>query len=55
MMKQLSRKVGKLSSKLESQIKALPLEKLEELAEALLDFSTLDDLSTWLQNNDLGQ
>ncbi|NEQ69907.1 MAG: Rpn family recombination-promoting nuclease/putative transposase [Symploca sp. SIO2D2] len=52
-LKLLSRKVGKLSSKLESQIKALPLEKLEELAEALLDFSTLDDLSTWLQNNNL--
>ncbi|NER22495.1 MAG: Rpn family recombination-promoting nuclease/putative transposase [Symploca sp. SIO1C2] len=50
-LKLLSRKVGKLSSKLESQIKALPLESLEELAEALLDFSTLDDLSAWLQNN----
>ncbi|NEP58740.1 MAG: Rpn family recombination-promoting nuclease/putative transposase [Symploca sp. SIO2G7] len=50
-LKQLSRKVGKLSTKLESQIKALPLERLEELAEALLDFSTLGDLSAWLQNH----
>jgi len=50
-LKQLSRKVGKLSPKLESQIKALSLEGLEELAEALLDFSTLDDLSAWLQNH----
>ncbi|NEP56443.1 MAG: DUF4351 domain-containing protein [Symploca sp. SIO2G7] len=50
-LKQLSRKLGKIPPKLESQIKALPLEPLEELAEALLDFSTLDDLSAWLQNN----
>ncbi|NES21331.1 MAG: Rpn family recombination-promoting nuclease/putative transposase [Symploca sp. SIO3E6] len=50
-LKLLSRKLGKLPSKLDSQIKALPLERLEELAEALLDFSTLDDLSAWLQNN----
>ncbi|NES19160.1 MAG: Rpn family recombination-promoting nuclease/putative transposase [Symploca sp. SIO3E6] len=54
-LKLLSRKVGKLSPKLESQIKALPLEPLEELAEALLDFSTLDDLRTWLQDNNPGQ
>ncbi|NET59196.1 MAG: DUF4351 domain-containing protein [Symploca sp. SIO2E6] len=53
-LKLLSRKVSKLPPKLESHIKALPLEKLEELAEALLDFSTLDDLSAWLQNNNLG-
>ncbi|NET58633.1 MAG: DUF4351 domain-containing protein [Symploca sp. SIO2E6] len=52
-LKLLSRKVGKLPPKLESPIKALPLEKLEELAEALLDFSTLDDVSAWLQNNNL--
>ncbi|NER24917.1 MAG: Rpn family recombination-promoting nuclease/putative transposase [Symploca sp. SIO1C2] len=50
-LKQLSRKVGKLSPKLESQIKALPLEGVEELAEALLDFSTLDDLSAWLHDH----
>ncbi|NER21548.1 MAG: Rpn family recombination-promoting nuclease/putative transposase [Symploca sp. SIO1B1] len=54
-LKQLSRKVGKLPPKLESQVKALPLEPLEELAEALLDFSTLDDLSAWLDNNNPGQ
>jgi len=50
-LKQLSRKVGKLPPKLELQVKALPLDPLEELAEALLDFSTLDDLSAWLDNN----
>ncbi|NEP09559.1 MAG: DUF2887 domain-containing protein [Symploca sp. SIO2C1] len=54
-LKLLSRKVGKLPTKLESQIKALPLEKLEELAEALLDFSTLDDFRAWLHNNNPGQ
>jgi len=50
-LKLLSRKVGKLPPKLELQVKALPLDPLEELAEALLDFSTLDDLSAWLDNN----
>ncbi|NET60775.1 MAG: Rpn family recombination-promoting nuclease/putative transposase [Symploca sp. SIO2E6] len=54
-LKLLSRKVGQLPPKLESQIKTLSLDKLEELAEALLDFSTLDDLSAWLQNNKPGQ
>ncbi|NER96542.1 MAG: DUF4351 domain-containing protein [Symploca sp. SIO1B1] len=54
-LKQLSRKVGKLPPKLELQIKALPLECVEELAEALLDFSTLDDLSAWLHNHNPGQ
>ncbi|NET62732.1 MAG: Rpn family recombination-promoting nuclease/putative transposase, partial [Symploca sp. SIO2E6] len=54
-LKQLNRKVGQLPPKLESQIKALPLDKLEELAEALLDFSNLDDLSAWLHKNNPGQ
>ncbi|NET62816.1 MAG: DUF4351 domain-containing protein [Symploca sp. SIO2E6] len=54
-LKLLSRKVGQLPPKLESQIQALPLEELEELAEALLDFSTLDDLSAWLHKNNPGQ
>jgi hypothetical protein len=33
---------------LEAQIKALPLVQLEELGEALLDFSQMSDLVAWL-------
>ncbi|WP_373543191.1 DUF4351 domain-containing protein [Chamaesiphon sp.] len=34
-----------------SQIKALPLTQLEELGEALLDFSQMEDLVAWLDTN----
>jgi predicted transposase YdaD len=37
---------------LETQIKTLPLAQLEELGEALLDFSQMDDLVTWLNKID---
>ena len=44
----LHRICGPLSDATTAQIQALPLETLEVLAEALLDFSGLDDLATWL-------
>jgi predicted transposase YdaD len=47
-LRQLNRRVGKISIDLESQIKTLPLAQLEELGEALLDFSQMDDLVAWL-------
>ena len=34
-----------------AQIQALPVEKLEALADALLDFQALADLSAWLAAN----
>jgi predicted transposase YdaD len=34
-----------------TQIEQLSLPQLETLSEALLDFQTLADLETWLQNN----
>ena len=37
----------------EAMIRALPLEKLEALAEALLDFSGAADLTGWLQQRAL--
>jgi predicted transposase/invertase (TIGR01784 family) len=48
----LKRRVGNVSIDLESQIKTLPLAQLEELGEALLDFSQMDDLVTWLNKID---
>jgi predicted transposase/invertase (TIGR01784 family) len=48
-LRQLNRRVGNISIDLEAQIKTLPLAQLEELGEALLDFSQMTDLMTWLE------
>jgi len=47
-LRQLSRRCGTLSEATTARIEALPLEQLEALAEALLDFSGPADLSAWL-------
>jgi Domain of unknown function (DUF4351) len=47
-LRQLNRRVGTLSIDLEAKIKTLPLAQLEELGEALLDFSQMADLVAWL-------
>jgi predicted transposase YdaD len=44
----LARRCGRLSEATTARIEALPLEQLEALAEALLDFSGPADLSAWL-------
>jgi predicted transposase/invertase (TIGR01784 family) len=50
-LRQLARRVGDVSPELQSQIQSLSLYQLEALADALLDFSTLIDLRTWLQTS----
>jgi predicted transposase YdaD len=47
-LRQLKRRCGPLSEATTARIQALPLEQLEALAEALLDFSGPQDLTTWL-------
>ena len=47
----LNRRIGSLSPSLEQQVSQLPLNTLEELGEALLDFQTETDLVNWLENN----
>ena len=47
-LRQLSRRCGPLSAEQESVIRSLPLERLEALAEALLDFEGMADLHAWL-------
>ena len=47
-LRQLNRRCGPLSAEQEARIRALPLQKLEELAEALLDFTGPADLAGWL-------
>jgi predicted transposase YdaD len=47
-IRQLNRRCGVLSPDRSQQIGGLKIEQLEALAEALLDFSGLTDLDTWL-------
>jgi predicted transposase YdaD len=50
-LRQLSRRCGTLSANLSQSIASLPVTVLEELSEALLDFTSLADLTTWLEHH----
>ncbi len=50
-LKQLGRKLGNLSSQLQTRVSALPIDRVESLGEALLDFTSMADLETWLSQN----
>ncbi len=50
-LRQLRRRCGALTATQETLIRALPLPRLEMLAEALLDFQGSDDLDTWLSGD----
>ena len=45
----LNRRLGALNATLEQQIRGLSVEQLETLAEELLEFSTVEELETWLE------
>ena len=47
-IRQLNRRCGPLSDATTARIQSLPLEQLETLAEALLDFNGPADLALWL-------
>jgi predicted transposase/invertase (TIGR01784 family) len=47
----LSRRVGTLPAGVEAQVQALDLPRLEDLGEALLDFTGMDDLVEWLETH----
>jgi predicted transposase/invertase (TIGR01784 family) len=49
-LRQLVRRYSDLSPTMKSQIQALSLTLLESLGEALLDFTSVDDLRGWLQS-----
>ncbi|PSB19949.1 DUF4351 domain-containing protein [Phormidesmis priestleyi ULC007] len=49
-LRQLTRRLGHpIASSFETQVRSLSLEQLEALGEALLDFTQLTDLQTWLE------
>ena len=47
-LRQLTRRVGELSQEVRERVSNLPLEQLENLGEALLDFNSITDLQAWL-------
>jgi flagellar biosynthesis/type III secretory pathway protein FliH len=50
-LKLITRRLGAISSSQEKAVRRLPLRKIEALGEALLDFTSVADLSRWLRNN----
>jgi predicted transposase YdaD len=47
--RQLNRRFGSLSPQLQERIENLSIAQLEELGEALLDFTTIEDLEAWFE------
>lgn len=50
-LRQLTRRLSQVAPEMRSQIQKLTVEQLEELGEALLDFSSAKDLTDWLENH----
>ena len=51
LLRLLRKQLGDLSPEAAKLIDSLPLDRLEQLGEALLDFSSPDDLHAWLQSH----
>jgi Domain of unknown function (DUF4351) len=49
-IRQLNRRIGGIESSLIERVQKLSVDKLEELGEALLDFTSVADLETWLKS-----
>lgn len=49
----LNRRIGEIDASLIGQIKGLSIEQLDNLGEALLDFSSVADLETWLNQQSI--
>jgi predicted transposase YdaD len=47
----LTRKFGELPQDLLKEVEALSLEQIENLGEALLDFTSINDLQGWLESS----
>ncbi|GBO54264.1 hypothetical protein APA_2212 [Pseudanabaena sp. lw0831] len=50
LLRQLTRKFGKVTPRVKSRISKLSVVQLEDLAEAIFDFETAADLNAWLKN-----
>jgi len=49
--RQLTRRIGPIAPEIQEQIQTLSVEELEDLGEALLDFSEASDLTNWLNEH----
>jgi predicted transposase YdaD len=49
--RQLSHRFGVIEPSIQMRLQGLSLEQLEALSLDLLDFSTIEDLETWLNSN----
>ena len=49
--RQLTRRIGSIAPETREQIQTLSVEELEDLGEALLDFSEASDLTNWLNEH----
>ena len=49
--RQLTRRIGSIALETREQIQTLSVEELEDLGEALLDFSSASDLTNWLNEH----
>lgn len=47
----LNRRVGDVSTEILERVNVLPLERLDDLHDAALDFTNVSDLTTWLDLN----
>ena len=50
-MRQLNRRLGSVPVRVSDQIQLLTIPQLEDLGEALLDFTSLADVEGWLSQN----
>lgn len=50
LMRQLNRRLGEISPQMKGRIENLSTSELENLGEALLDFSSVADLEAWFEN-----
>jgi predicted transposase/invertase (TIGR01784 family) len=50
-LRQISRRCGQLPIAQQTQLRSLPVNEIEKLAEALLDFKGIADLEIWLSEN----
>lgn len=48
----LTRRIGPIAPETREQIQTLSVEELEDLGEALLDFSSASDLTNWLSDRE---
>jgi predicted transposase YdaD len=50
-LRQLDRKLGNVSPQFQARVSALDIDRVESLGEALLDFNSIADLESWLNQN----